>query len=100
MTDKWYINSEEKRKKMGLSYEKYRWHYINKKFRTKENLDGSDLRYMFTKDELTEIITELFKKPKYVSHHNLNDVMLSFQSLYKERKKRQLKLRTNKVKRG
>ena len=94
MSDKWYHNSKEKMERMGFtSYEKYRRHYINEKFRTKENLDRMDLRYMFTKDELTEIIVQLFKKPKYVSHHNLNDIMLGFENLYKERKKRELKIR-------
>ena len=79
---------------MGItSHDKYRRHYLNEKFRTKENLDRLDLRYIFTKDELTEIIIELFKKPKYVNHHNLNDIMLGFQTLFKERRKRELKLR-------
>jgi hypothetical protein len=100
MTDRWHNgNYREKMERMGISsYDKYRKHYLNEKFRTKENLDRSDLRYMFTKDELTEIILELYKKPKYVSHHNLNNIMLGFHNLYKERKKRELKLRTKKLK--
>tara|TARA_Y100000114_G_scaffold145098_1_gene154384 strand:+ start:339 stop:647 length:309 start_codon:yes stop_codon:yes gene_type:complete len=101
MTDKWYDNYKQKMERMGFtSYDKYVRHCMNEKFRTKENLDTMDLKKLFTKSELAEIILELFKKPKYVTNYSLNDIMLGYTNVFKERKKRLLKLRTDKVKRG